>query len=385
MRLALALECPLHQHGGVEILVRALVEGLHDSFELYLVSQDPWQTLRASEHGEMLRGHFEWNPADKTASQIQRLAAWSHENKIELLHFHHGGTYGWNSRSWNHCAITEVSGAGFRCVSTNHGAFGFWLYVGAQRSLIYRLMAGCLCWPAKLRQVASVGWEATVSQHDYHAVRSWFFPVKARFKQIYHSILDETTLPDLPKKPIILCLGTVGNRKGQPFLVEAFAQVAEAFPDWQLVIAGRHADDEAPQRMLDAVARHRLAGRVEVITEVSDNLARQLLAEAAIFGMPSLAEGLGLSLQEALYGRAACIGSRIGGIPDLILHERTGLLVPPAAPEELAAGLRRLMQDPELRKRLGDAGRQHVLASGMTRDGMIRKHEQLYLDLISGS
>ncbi len=378
MRLALCLECPLHQHGGVEILVRALVEGLHDLFELYLVSDDSWETLQASPHGPMLRGHFRWNPTDKSSSQIERLIGWAQENHIDLLHFHHGGTYAWNSRSWRHCAITEVAKTGFRCVSTNHGAFGFWLFVGAQRSLPYRLAAMCLCWPAKLRQVASVEWEATVSQHDYHAVRRWFFPLKSRFRQIYHSILDESTLPKHPKKNIILCLGTVGSRKGQPFLAEAFAQVANDFPVWRLVIAGRHADDGTPGQLFDAIKRHRIADRVDVLTDVSDALARQLLAEAAIFAMPSLAEGLGLSLQEALYGRAACIGSKIGGIPDLIRHEQTGLLVPPADPASLAKGLRRLMKDPTLRIRFGNAGRQHVIDRGMTRNGMFEQHATLY-------
>ncbi len=378
MRLALCLECPLNQHGGVEVLVRALIEGLHEKFELFLVSEDSWETLKGSPHGSMIRGHFRWNPADKSSAQIDRLIGWADKNHIELLHFHHGGTYSWNSRSWSHCAITQVSKAGFCCVSTNHGAFGFWLFVGAQRSLPYRLLALCLCWPAKLRQVAAGEWEATVSQHDYHAVRRWFFPLKSRFRQIYHSILDESALPDLSKRNIILCLGTVGNRKGQPFLVEAFAQVAAEFPDWQLVIAGRHAGDDAPRQMLDAIALHDLTERVEVLTQVSDTLARQLLAEAAIFAMPSLAEGLGLSLQEALYGRAACIGSRIGGIPDLILHENTGLLVPPADPPALAAGLRRLMADYALRRRLGENGRRHVLDSGMTREGMIERHAALY-------
>jgi glycosyltransferase involved in cell wall biosynthesis len=267
-------------------------------------------------------------------------------------------------------------------VTTNHGAFGFWLFVGAQRSLPYRLAALLLCWPAKLRQVASVGWEATVSRHDYRAVRHWFFPVRSRFRQIYHSILEESTLPDLPKRNTILCLGTVGDRKGQPYLVEAFSEIAGEFPDWHLVIAGRHASDGTPARMLEMIHRHQLTSRVEVLTDVSDELARQLLAEAAIFAMPSLAEGLGLSLQEALYGRAACIGSRVGGIQDLILDDTTGILVPPADAASLAVGLKRLIADPALRSRLGETGRQHVLSSGMTRQGMIRRHLELYREVL---
>jgi glycosyltransferase involved in cell wall biosynthesis len=382
MRLALALECPLEQQGGVEILVRSLVDGLGGTCELFLVSRDTWVDLRTSRLGALLRGHFQWEPEDKSRAQVDRLIEWVRGEKIEIVHFHHGGTYGWNSRSWSRCAITALARAGVRCVTTNHGAFGFWLFVGAQRSLPYRLAALLLCWPAKLRQVASVGWEATVSRHDYRAVRHWFFPVRSRFRQIYHSILEESTLPDLPKRNTILCLGTVGDRKGQPYLVEAFSEIAGEFPDWHLVIAGRHASDGTPARMLEMIHRHQLTSRVEVLTDVSDELARQLLAEAAIFAMPSLAEGLGLSLQEALYGRAACIGSRVGGIQDLILDDTTGILVPPADAASLAVGLKRLIADPALRSRLGETGRQHVLSSGMTRQGMIRRHLELYREVL---
>ena len=376
--VALGLECPIEQHGGVEILVRALIAGLDGGFPLFLVSRDATDEMMAGSYGGKIQGHFSWDPGDHSRGQIDRLIAWGREHRIDLFHFHHGGTYAWNSRSWNRCAITEVSRAGFRCVSTNHGAFGFWLFVGAQRSLPYRLLAMCLCWPAKIRQVAAVEWEATVSQHDFHAVRRWFFPVRSRFRQIYHSILDESMLPDLAKKNFILCLGTVGSRKGQPYLVSAFGMIAARHPGWRLVIAGRHAADGTAELMDRAIGEYGIADRVDIFTDVSDGQARILLAEAAIFGMPSLAEGLGLSLQEALYGRAACVGSRIGGIPDLIIHERTGLLVPPANPEALACALERVMADPALRERLGQAGRDHVLANDMTREGMIRRHAELY-------
>lgn len=382
MRLALALECPLHQHGGVEILVRSLVQGLHDRFELYLVSEDPSKTLEASAHGPMICGHFYWNHSDHSHGQIDRLIAWGREHRIDLFHFHHGGTYGWNSRSWNRCPITEVSRAGFRCVSTNHGAFGFWLFVGAQRSLPYRLAALCLFWPGKLRQLSAVAWEATVSKHDRDVCRRWFFPFSSRIRQIYHSVLDEQALPDLPKQKIVLCLGTVGARKGQPYLAEAFGRIAAQYPDWRLVIAGRHATDGTSELLDAAIHRHGIGDRVDVIRDVSDKEARRLLAEAAVFGMPSLAEGLGLSLQEALFGRAACVGSSVGGITDLILQDQTGLLVPPADPEALARELGRVMGDPALRQRLGQAGRDHVLANDMTREGMIRRHAELYREVI---
>ena len=101
-------------------------------------------------------------------------------------------------------------------------------------------------------------------------------------------------------------------------------------------------------------------------------------SRAAIFAMPSLSEGLGLSLQEALFRGCACIGSRVGGIPELIAHDRSGLLVPPGDAAALAVGLRTLMRDAPLRQRLGAQGRELVLEKGMTKQRMVQCHAELY-------
>lgn len=378
MRIALCLECPLQQHGGVEVLVRELIRGLHEDFDLYLVSDDPEEVTRSSAFGPMLKGCLRYDPLAEKRQEAARIVQWGLKQGIELFHFHHGGTYTWGSRTWRHCVITEVANAGFRCVSTNHGAFGLMGFVGEQRPLWFKLAAMCLCWPAKLRQVASVEWEATVSQHDWKAVRRWFFPLRHKFIQIYHSMLDGTEAHTPQKRNIILCLGTVGARKGQPYLAEAFGQIARKHPDWRLVIAGRHATDGTPERMFDAIHKHGIKDQVDVLCDVSDALAIDLLRHAAIFAMPSLAEGLGLSLQEAMFHGAACVGTTAGGITDMIEHEKTGLLVPPADPAALADALERMILDPAFRNRLSENGSASIPAKGMTRQGMWQSHAQLY-------
>lgn len=377
LRVALCIECSLLQHGGVEVLVQALLPGLAGSMEVFLVSQDPPGGPAPSPATEELAGHFPWDPADRSRGQIDRLIGWGREHRIDLFHFHHGGTYSWNSRSWNHCAITEVSRAGFRCVSTNHGAFGFWLFVGAQRSLPYRLAAMCLCWPAKLRQVASVEWEATVSQHDYHAVRRWFFPVRSRFRQIYHSVLSESTpAPTGEPSRIVLSLATICERKAQDVLAAAFCAVSRKYPDWKLKLVGRIDDAAMALRIKDLAAKAGAAGSVELPGPTDTPWAE--LEGAAIFAMPSLAEPLGLSLQEGLLAGRACVGSAVGGIPEMIIDEQTGILTPPGNADDLSRALARLMGDENLRKTLGERGRDHILKSGMTREGMVRRHLRLY-------
>ena len=118
--------------------------------------------------------------------------------------------------------------------------------------------------------------------------------------------------------------------------------------------------------------------RVLLMHKVSDQEAETLLEKAAVFAMPSTAEGLGLSLQEAQWHSCACIGSRIGGIPELIEDGRTGILVPPADPRLLAQGLSRLMQDPALRKRFSEAGKRSILSRGMTSEAMVQRYLAMY-------
>ena len=94
--------------------------------------------------------------------------------------------------------------------------------------------------------------------------------------------------------------------------------------------------------------------------------------------MPSLLEGLGLSLQEALFYGCACVGSRVGGIPELIDNGANGLLVSPGNADELAVALDRLISDAALRHRLRARAPSSILEKGMTAEQMVKNYEALY-------
>ncbi len=98
--------------------------------------------------------------------------------------------------------------------------------------------------------------------------------------------------------------------------------------------------------------------------------------------MPSLREGLGLALQEALANGCACVGSRIGGIPDLIQDGDNGLLVEPGNVEQLAAGLERLIGDDALRSRFRARAPKSILEKEMTAEKMVAKYENLYRKIL---
>ena len=102
------------------------------------------------------------------------------------------------------------------------------------------------------------------------------------------------------------------------------------------------------------------------------------MKKCAIFVQPSLQEALGLALQEAMACGCACIGSNVGGIPELIRDRTCGLICNAGDPFFLAQSLESLIHHPDLRAQYGEAAVGHVKAVGMTRDAMILAHREIY-------
>jgi len=106
------------------------------------------------------------------------------------------------------------------------------------------------------------------------------------------------------------------------------------------------------------------------------------LQRASIIAMPSLQEGLGLSLQEALFHGCVGVGSRVGGIPELIDHEVNGLLVPPGDIPALASALDRVMSDRSTLDRFRAQSRASILRKGMTAAAMVQSYLDLYQEIL---
>jgi glycosyltransferase involved in cell wall biosynthesis len=136
------------------------------------------------------------------------------------------------------------------------------------------------------------------------------------------------------------------------------------------------------RQIQDSITTHKLQDRVLCLGSRSDDEVTDRLRRAAVFAMPSVAEGLGLSLQEAQFHGCACVASRAGGITDLIQDGDNGLLVPVAQPAALATALERLMSDEPLRARFAARGHQSVLEKGMTAAKMVENYQTLYADIL---
>jgi glycosyltransferase involved in cell wall biosynthesis len=85
-----------------------------------------------------------------------------------------------------------------------------------------------------------------------------------------------------------------------------------------------------------------------------------LLAEASLYVLSSLSEGVSLTLLEAMATGLPVVATSVGGTPEVVMDQHTGLLVPPADAAALAEAMTRLVQDPDLAQRLGSAGRRRV-------------------------
>lgn len=246
--------------------------------------------------------------------------------------------------------------------------------------MFFRLAVLPLFWLGRAKTLSALRCEITVSDNDLGNMRRWFLPFYRKFQRLYHSQLIGNEPFNENREKTILCLGTIGIRKGQRYLVEAFARIAENFPDWTLLIAGRQdAGGEelaAIQQILRGPAS--FPGRIQLLGAVTNDDAHRLVQSCGIFAMPSLAEGLGLSLQEALFSGCPAVASRVGGIQDMIIDGETGVLAEPGDVESLAKVLARAMDSAVDRLRWGRAARKRIKELGMTRDAMIGNQMNLY-------
>jgi glycosyltransferase involved in cell wall biosynthesis len=156
---------------------------------------------------------------------------------------------------------------------------------------------------------------------------------------------------------IILFVGSLIERKGVRTLIEALPRVSQACPGYQVVVAG-----DGPQ--LGALqALTRTFGVESQVTFVGAQTPEQIQAwmgRASVFVLPSLEEGLGVVLLEALASGTPCVASRVGGIPDVVTPD-TGELVPPGDPVALSDALVRVLADPVRRAELSRNARRRAL------------------------
>ena len=157
----------------------------------------------------------------------------------------------------------------------------------------------------------------------------------------------------------ILNVATFEAKKGQRYLLNAFSQIADIYPDLHLVLAGR--DAGALNDLTQQVSLLGLDKRVLFLLDVPHAKIGSLFAAATLFCLSSLAEPFGIVLLEAGVFSLPVIATRVGGVPEIIRDQEDGILVDGGDATQLAEGIRALVDAPDRAVALGASLHNRVL------------------------
>jgi glycosyltransferase involved in cell wall biosynthesis len=175
-----------------------------------------------------------------------------------------------------------------------------------------------------------------------------------RIKVIYNPCPDIIQNSNIEKQKAILFAGTLNERKGYSDLIKAFSKIAVQFPEWKIVFAGN--------------GEIELATKLSVSLNISKNVVfkgwisgmekEELFYTSSIFCLPSYAEGFPMAVLDAWAYGLPVITTPVGGLPDVLDHGKNSLVFQPGDIDGLAENLKILMNDVNLREKLGAASLQ---------------------------
>lgn len=195
-------------------------------------------------------------------------------------------------------------------------------------------------------------------------------------------VLADATLPrkaggDSTDAGRVLYMGLICDAKGSFDLLQAWARFRARVPGWRLLVGG----NGEVERFLAQAQSLGISDDVDYLGWVSGAEKERVLSIADVFVLPSYKEGMPVSILEAMVHGAAVIATPVGGVPDMMVNERHGLLVEAGDVGALADSLERMATLPELRKRLAAQAHEHVLASYST-ETVLRRLKAIYRETI---
>lgn len=228
-----------------------------------------------------------------------------------------------------------------------------------------------------------------VSQAVKDFLMEWEKISKDKFTVINNGIdLEEFNIDiDIPRKKeelglslsskVVGSVGRLDECKGYMFFLKAMPKILEHVPEARFIFVG-----EGPLRSkLEKMSRELKVEQNIIFLGVRRDIP-EILSAMDLFVLPSIVEGFGIVLLEAMAMGKPVIASRVGGIPEIVKDGVTGILVEPASPSDLASSIVKLLKDPLEAKRIGEAGREEVKRR-FTAEAMTQKIELVYNEIFN--
>lgn len=296
-------------------------------------------------------------------AKLRVITGWLRRERAALVNGHNatGGLYG----------TLAAALAGLPAVRTEHSI----PYPGRHSSL-YPLIEGLAT--TRVRRVVCV---CEASRRGHAARQPW---ARGKFVTVANGISDseprsprESVRAELgvaPDTPVVLSVASLTPQKAQHVLIGAFSRVLAQLPDAVLLLAGA-----GPARPGLEASAAPLGSSVRFLGARRD--VPDLLVASDLFVLSSAREGLPIVLLEAMRAGRPAVATRIGGIPEAIVPGETGCLVELGDEAGLAHAVARLLRDPALGRRMGEAAEQRW-RERFTASRMVRETERIYGEVL---
>jgi glycosyltransferase involved in cell wall biosynthesis len=298
-------------------------------------------------HALYLASHCDGSAARKAGRALRAwlgYAGWLATGRVTLLHAHlNSGASFWRK------ALFVVPGAllGVPFVLQVH--CGRFPAFAASRGALTRRLIGWMFRRARI----------VVALSDEAGRELARIEPAARIEVLPNPVMIPAEPARLDGRPTALFLGMLTAAKGVHDLLAAWRTVLASLPEARLVLAGA-GDIDSVKRSARALG---IGAAVEIPGWVDADGKMRLLRQASVLVLPSHHEALPMAILEAMAAGVPVVATRVGGIPGAVDHGRSGLLVPPAAPESLAQALLAVLGDPGRRAAMGAAAREKALGT----------------------
>lgn len=233
---------------------------------------------------------------------------------------------------------------------------------------------------------------ATFSSHgtQQHCLSHKFINWKGVRQVVTHECVDTSKIKDHdrdlttkkyglnPEHHILTNIGYFNEQKGQTYLIRALHGIVDANPDTTLIIVGWGPLEDHLRDLTEELNVHQ---SVVFTGKLNHEAVFEILSITDIFVLSSLWEGFGIVMAEAMAHRLPVVATNTEGSRELIINEKTGIIIPSKDVHRMVSAVNRLLDSPEERKAMGMSGR-HRVERYFTPTRFISEHEALYKELV---